>query len=52
MKIPKGPTVQDLWNRMCHLRPEDKASPREREKARESLLKRCPYLVGPKKKKF
>jgi hypothetical protein len=51
MKVPRGLTVRDLLNQVSHLRPEDKASQREREKARRDLMKRCPYLFAPKKKK-
>jgi hypothetical protein len=51
MKIPKGPTIRDLMNQISHLRPEDKATPPERDKALRDLMKRCPYLFGPKKKK-
>jgi hypothetical protein len=51
MKVPKGPTIRDLMNEIPRLRPEHKATQREREKARESLRKRCGYLFAPNKKK-
>jgi hypothetical protein len=43
-RVSKGPTIKQMLDSISYLRPEDKASPREREKARESLRKRCPYL--------
>jgi len=48
MKVPRGMTIQELIDSVSHLRPEDKATPREREKARESLKRRCPYLFDKK----
>jgi len=48
MKVPKGPTVKQLMDQISHLRPEDKASPHEREKAYRDLMRRCPYLVRKK----
>ena len=51
MKVPKGPTIRDLMKQVSFLRPEDRATAAERAKARRDLMRRCPYLVAPKKKK-
>jgi hypothetical protein len=50
MKVPRGLTVKQLQNQISHLRPEDRATTTERAKARRDLMRRCPYLVAPKKK--
>jgi hypothetical protein len=48
MKVPKGPTIKQLLDQISHLRPEDRATATEREKARRDLMKRCPYLCVTK----
>jgi len=48
MKIQKGPTIRDLMNQISHLSPQDRATAAEREKCRESLKRRCPYLLAAK----
>jgi hypothetical protein len=53
MRVPKGPTINDLLRRagvvpaqISLLRPEHRASASDRAKAAESLRRRCPYLFS------
>jgi len=50
MKVPRGLTVKQLvkqfrQSQVSTLRAKDRATPQEREAAKRSLMRRCPYLV-------